>query len=118
MSNILDLTLAPRVVAVAALVAGLAAAYGRELNAGGQPGWRWWLCRLLLLPCVAIAAITAEEVLSLSTNVTAFTITMLVLGGYDALRFVEQQWRLRVLRLPSASEQLDAGERRTKRQRR
>ena len=118
MSNILDLTLAPKVVAAAALVAGLAAAYGRALNDGGRPGWRWWWCRLLLLPCIAIAAITAEEVLSLSTNVTAFTITMLVLGGYDGLRLIEQQWRLRVLRLPYVSEQADAGARHTKRQRR
>ncbi|WP_300972943.1 hypothetical protein [Sphingomonas sp. LHG3406-1] len=78
-----------------ALVAGLAAAYGRELNARRVPGRAWWAARLLLLPLLAIAVATASEAFLLAKSTTAFTAAMLSLGGYDCLRLVEAQWKKR-----------------------
>ena len=73
-------------VIVAALAAGLAASYGRELEAQRRPDGRWWLRRLLIIPLLAMAA---TEAFDLSTSLAAFTAAMLSLGGYDAIRFVE-----------------------------
>jgi hypothetical protein len=79
-----------------ALGAGLAAAYGRELQAGRSPNRSWWIARLLLLPLLAIGATAASEAFALSRSSTAFTAAMLSLGGYDCLRLVEAHWRARV----------------------
>ena len=80
-----------------ALGAGLAAAYGRELQARRAPDRSWWVARLLLLPLLAIGATAASEAFQLSRSVTAFTAAMLSLGGYDCLRLIEARWRDRIL---------------------
>lgn len=80
-----------------ALIAGLAAAYGRELQAGRSPARSWWVARLLLLPLLAIGATAASETFALSRSATAFTAAMLSLGGYDCLRLLEAHWRARIL---------------------
>lgn len=83
-------------VIVGALVAGLAASYGRELEAGRRPDRGWWCRRLLILPILAISATTATDLFHLSASVAAFTSAMLSLGGYDVLRLVEARWRHRL----------------------
>lgn len=96
-------------VVVVALGAGLAAAYGREIQAGRNPARSWWIARLLLLPILAIGAGAASEAFSMSRNATAFTAAMLSMGGYDCLRFLEAYWRTRVGGLGSLQDQ--SGER-------
>lgn len=54
------------VVVAVALGAGLAAAYGRELQAGRNQARSWWIARLLLLPVLAIGASAASEAFSMS----------------------------------------------------
>ncbi|WP_114952229.1 hypothetical protein [Sphingosinicella terrae] len=76
-----------------ALLAGLAASYGRELEASRTPDRRWWIRRLLIMPLLAIAATALTELLGLSTSLAAFSAAMLSLGGYDALYLVERRWR-------------------------
>jgi hypothetical protein len=83
-------------VILGALVAGLAASYGREREANRLPGRQWWLNRLLILPLLAIAATAATDAFSLSKSMAAFTAAMLSLGGYDALRLIESRWRSRI----------------------
>lgn len=83
-------------VIAAALAAGLAASYGRELEADRRPDRRWWLRRLLLMPILAIAATAATDLFDLSASLAAFSAAMLSLGGYDALRLVEVKWRHRL----------------------
>ena len=78
-----------------ALAAGLAAAWGRELEAGRPAGWRWLLRRLLVLPLLAIASAVAAEAFGLSATFAGFTAAMLSLGGYDALRLIEGKWNRR-----------------------
>lgn len=75
-----------------ALLAGLAASYGRELEARRRPGRGWWARRLLVLPLLAIAAAAATELFGLSPTVAAFSAAMLSLGGYDVLRAIEAKW--------------------------
>lgn len=87
-----------------ALAAGLAASYGRELEAGRWPDRRWWLRRVLILPLLAITATTATELFDLSTSVAAFSAAMLSLGGYDALALVELKWKQRLAASPGADE--------------
>lgn len=84
------------VVIAVALAAGLAASYGRELEAERQPDSRWWRKRLLLMPLLAIAATTATDAFDLPNSFAAFTAAMLSLGGYDALRLVEARWQDRL----------------------
>ena len=79
-----------------ALFAGLAASYGRELEAGRRPDRRWWLRRILIMPLLAIAAATATDMFDLSTSMAAFTAAMLSLGGYDALNLIELKWKQRI----------------------
>jgi len=86
-----------------ALAAGLAAAYGRELQAGRSPERSWWIARLLLLPLLAIGATAASEAFSLSGSTTAFTAAMLSLGGYDCLRLIEAHWRARLAAIARAN---------------
>ncbi len=80
-------------VILLALGAGLAAAYGRELDQGRAPDRLWWTRRLLIMPVLAIAAAALAESIGLSRTWTAFCAAMLSLGGYDALRAVEERWR-------------------------
>lgn len=79
-----------------ALVAGLAASYGRELEAQRRPDRLWWIRRLLIMPLLAIAATAAAEAFGLSKTVAAFAAAMLSLGGYDALCLVERRWKARL----------------------
>ena len=83
-------------VILMALAAGLAASYGRELEAHRQPDRRWWIRRLLIMPLLAIAATAATDAFGLSRSFAAFTAAMLSLGGYDALRLLETKWRERI----------------------
>jgi len=80
-------------VILMALVAGLVASYGRELEAQRQPDRRWWIRRLLIMPLLAITATAATEAFGLSNTVAAFSAAMLSLGGYDALRLIEHRWK-------------------------
>ncbi len=81
---------------ILALGAGLAASYGRELEARRFPDRQWWLRRLLLMPLLAIACTAATEAFRLAPSLAAFTAAMLALGGYDALRLIETRWQARV----------------------
>lgn len=83
------------VVIFAALAAGLAASYGRELEAKRTPDRHWLIRRLLIMPLLAIAATAATEAFGLAPSVAAFSAAMLSLGGYDGLRFVENRWKAR-----------------------
>jgi hypothetical protein len=76
-----------------ALAAGLAASYGRELEASRRPDKGWWVRRLLIMPLLAVAATAGTEFLDLSATTAAFTAAMLSLGGYDALCLLEIKWR-------------------------
>ena len=82
-------------VIAAALAAGLAASYGRELEANRRPDRNWWLRRLLIMPLLAIAATAATDLLTLQPSVAAFSAAMLSLGGYDVIRLLEARWRHR-----------------------
>lgn len=79
-----------------ALAAGLAASYGRELEAKRQPDRHSWMRRILLMPLLAIASTAATDVFVLSPSIAAFTAAMLSLGGYDALRLLESRWKARL----------------------
>lgn len=83
-------------VIMAALVAGLAASYGRELEEKRRPDRSWWVRRVLLIPLLAIAATAATDAFALSASTAAFAAAMLSLGGYDALRLIETRWRARL----------------------
>ena len=84
-------------VIAAALAAGLAASYGRELEAKRQPDRQWWLRRLLIMPLLAIASATATDLFHLPTSVAAFSAAMLALGGYDVIRLMEARWRHKLM---------------------
>lgn len=79
-----------------ALAAGLAASYGRELEANRRPDRSWWVRRLLIMPLLAITATAATVAFELAPSIAAFTAAMLSLGGYDALCRLEAKWRRRV----------------------
>ncbi|HEX8380740.1 MAG TPA: hypothetical protein VF619_09370 [Allosphingosinicella sp.] len=83
-------------VIAAALAAGLAASYGRELEANRKPQRDWWIRRLLITPLLVIAATAAAELFSLSRTGAAFTAAMLSIGGYDVLKLIEARWLRRV----------------------
>ncbi|HEX8309392.1 MAG TPA: hypothetical protein VF645_13330 [Allosphingosinicella sp.] len=80
----------------AALAAGIAASYGRELEAGRHPNREWWIRRLLITPLLVIAATAATELFGLSKSGTAFTAAMLSIGGYDVIKLIEARWLRRV----------------------
>jgi hypothetical protein len=80
----------------AALAAGIAASYGRELEAGRQPNGQWWIRRLLITPLLVIAATAATELFGLSRSGTAFTAAMLSIGGYDVVKLIEARWLRRI----------------------
>lgn len=83
-------------VILASLIAGMAAAYGRELEGGRSPDRGWWLRRLLILPMLAIAAAAVTDLLDLGPTIAAFSAAMLSLGGYDMLRLLEARWLARL----------------------
>lgn len=83
-------------VIAAALAAGIAASYGRELEAGRRPDGQWWIRRLLITPLLVIAATAATELFGLSRSGAAFTAAMLSIGGYDVLKLIESRWLRRV----------------------
>lgn len=93
----------PHLVILVSLVAGLAAAYGRELEGGRSPDRGWWLRRLLILPMLAIAAAAATDLLDLNPTVSGFSAAMLSLGGYDVLRLLEARWLARLALLDDAA---------------
>jgi hypothetical protein len=83
-------------VIAAALAAGIAASYGRELEAGRHPRRDWWIRRLLITPLLVIAATAATELFGLSRSGAAFTAAMLSIGGYDVIKLMEARWLRRV----------------------
>ncbi|HEX8482004.1 MAG TPA: hypothetical protein VF650_08890 [Allosphingosinicella sp.] len=83
-------------VIAAALAAGIAASYGRELEATRKPERDWWIRRLLITPLLVIAATAAAELFSLSRTGAAFTAAMLSIGGYDVLKLIERRWLRRM----------------------
>jgi hypothetical protein len=83
-------------VIVAALGAGIAASYGRELEAHRRPDRHWWCRRLLIVPLLVITATAATELFALTPPGAAFAAAMLSLGGYDAIRLIETRWRNRL----------------------
>ncbi|HEU0135375.1 MAG TPA: hypothetical protein VFR28_11180 [Allosphingosinicella sp.] len=83
------------VIAIA-LAAGVAASYGRELEARRRPGTDWWIRRLLIIPLLVIAATAATELFGLSRSGAAFTAAMLSIGGYDAVKLIEGRWLRRM----------------------
>ncbi|HEX8468328.1 MAG TPA: hypothetical protein VF620_11040 [Allosphingosinicella sp.] len=83
-------------VIAAALAAGIAASYGRELEAGRRPMGEWWIRRLLITPLLVIAATAATELFGLSKSGAAFTAAMLSIGGYDVVKLIEARWLRRV----------------------
>ncbi len=80
----------------AALAAGTAASYGRELEANRRPNGEWWIRRLLITPLLVIAATAATELFGLSKSGSAFTAAMLSIGGYDVIKLIEARWLRRV----------------------
>lgn len=83
-------------VIAAALAAGTAASYGRELEADRHPGRQWWIRRLLITPLLIIAATAATELFGLTRTGSAFTAAMLSIGGYDVIKLIEARWLRRV----------------------
>jgi hypothetical protein len=83
-------------VIAAALAAGVAASYGRELEAGRYPNGQWWIRRLLITPLLVIAATAATELFGLSKSGAAFTAAMLSIGGYDVIKLIEARWLRRI----------------------
>lgn len=83
-------------VIAAALAAGTAASYGRELEANRHPKGEWWVRRLLITPLLVIASTAATELFGLSKSGSAFTAAMLSIGGYDVIKLIESRWLRRV----------------------
>jgi hypothetical protein len=80
----------------AALAAGIAASYGRELESNRRPNPEWWIRRLLITPLLVIAATAATELFGLTRSGAAFTAAMLSIGGYDVIKLIETRWLRRV----------------------
>jgi hypothetical protein len=87
---------ADHLVIAAALAAGIAASYGRELEASRHPDGNWWLRRLLITPLLVIAATAATDLFGLSKSGAAFTAAMLSIGGYDVIKLIEARWLKRM----------------------
>jgi hypothetical protein len=56
-----------------ALGAGMAASYGRELEADRKPNRNWWIRRLLIITLLAVAATEATHLFGLTKSGAAFT---------------------------------------------
>jgi len=93
MNGLMRLVVAPEIMLTGALLAGLAAAFGRELHLGRRPRWRWWLSTLLLLPAAAIAGEALRDALALTTKVGTLLTMMIVMKGYDGLVLIEKHWQ-------------------------
>ena len=100
MSGSTHLVIAPEIMLAGALLAGLAAAYGRELHLGRSPGWRWWFSMLLLLPSATISSEVVSDALSLTGKVRILVTVLTILRGYDGLTILEKHWQLTWVRLP------------------
>lgn len=74
------------------MLAGLLAAYGRELSMRRRPGWRWWLSRILVLPAAAIASVAIEGSLGLSAEARTLIVMLAVFRGYDGLTSSKRIW--------------------------
>ncbi|HEX9947013.1 MAG TPA: hypothetical protein VGA98_05680 [Allosphingosinicella sp.] len=83
-------------VIAAALAAGIAASYGRELEASRRPDGQWWVRRLLITPLLVIAATAATDLFGLTRSGAAFTAAMLSIGGYDVIKLLEARWLRKV----------------------
>jgi hypothetical protein len=83
-------------VIAAALAAGIAASYGRELEANRHPDSQWWVRRLLITPLLVIAATAATDLFGLTRSGAAFTAAMLSIGGYDVIKLLEARWLRKV----------------------
>jgi hypothetical protein len=88
--------LIPGTIMCGALLAGIAASYGRELEAHRRPDRAWWIRRLLILPMLAIIACAAMDLFQLSPSLAAFSAAMLSMGGYDIIRLIERRWLSRL----------------------
>ena len=93
MTSLRQIVVTPEILITGGLLAGLAAAYGRELTLRPRPGWRWRLSRLLLLPAAAIISVAIDTGLSLSGELGMLLPMLTVLRGYDGLAMVEKQCR-------------------------
>jgi hypothetical protein len=96
------------VIAVA-LAAGLAAAYGRELEAKRRPNRYWWIRRLLIMPILAIAVAAGTVWFDLPVSVAAFSAALLSLGGYDVLCLIETRWKRRLEAIAFTQREMDHG---------
>jgi hypothetical protein len=90
------LVITPDVMLAGGMLAGLAAAYGRELSLRRRPRQRWWLSRLLLLPAAAITAVTVDNVMSLSAEARMLLAMLTILRGYDGLALLQRHRRLQL----------------------
>jgi hypothetical protein len=101
------------IVIAVSLLAGLAAAYGRELEAKRKPDRAWWVRRLLIFPVLAIIASAATDLFKLSPTIAAFSTAMLSIGGYDVICLIERRWLRRVEAMAlKAAEALSTGDNR------
>ena len=94
----------------AALAAGLAASYGRELEARRKPDRHWWMRRLLIMPLLAIMATAATDAFRMAPSMAAFTTAMLSLGGYDVIGLIERRWKNRLEAAAAAADARRAGD--------
>lgn len=104
MTILANLPIPTLLLILAALTAGVAAAYGRELQAGRNPSFRWGASRLLLFPILVIGSAAIRDLFALPPSMTALTAAMLALGGYDGLRWLEDRWRKRLAAWNGCSE--------------
>jgi len=74
------------------LLAGLLAAYGRELSQRRRPRWRWWLSRILLLPAAVIASAAVDKSMGLTPEAKTLMAMLAVLRGYDGLSVSAILW--------------------------
>jgi hypothetical protein len=88
--------IAPGISLAIGLLAGLAAAYGRELKRGRRPGWRWWISMLLLLPAAAITSEALTDAFALTLKVSTLLAMLTILRGYDGLTLIQKRCLLPV----------------------
>lgn len=103
MTGLLQILGSPEILLAVGMLAGLAAAYGRELTSRRRPGWRWWLSRLLLLPAAAIVSVAIDSSLSLSGELRMLLAMLTILRGYDGLALLEKQYMHHLLRVFSGA---------------
>ena len=91
MTSLPQIVATPEILMTGGLLAGLAAAYGRELTLRRRPGWRWWLSQILLLPAAAIISLVVDDGFSLSGEVRMLVAMLTVVRGYDGLASSRKQ---------------------------